>query len=230
MSNSFEKMNSLIGDTTNMSYSEYVGKMAEASIKISKEPDIKEMISLSRVAGLLVYEKFFSNGIDAFSVKRGINFNEIDNLSNAANYILENKNNSEADLKIKVHYNLEVYKVPVLSNESAFDDGVKYKVFRTKKKFNTRNGIKNGIKKLKTTTTNPDYYIMAMEFTLIEKYDNEGNLNKTVRIVVDEEAMLKVFAISYKNGIEKVMDELVKKLNEADLKNEIALLKAKKPA
>ena len=230
MSNSFEKMHDLIGDTTNMSYSDYVGKMLEASIKVSKEPDIKEMISLAKVANLMVYEKFLSNGIDVFSVKRGINFNEIDNLSNAANYILENENNSDADLKTKVHYNLEVYKVPVLSNESAFDNGVKYKVLRTKKKFNTRNGIKNGIKKLKATTTNPDYYIMAMEFTPIEKYDNEGNLNKTVRIVSDQEAMLKAFAISYKNAIEKVMHELVKELNEADLKKEIALLKANKSA
>lgn len=230
MSNSFEKMNSLIGDTTNMSYSEYLGKMLEATIKINKEPDLKEMISLGEVANLLVYEKFLSNGITALSVKRGINFNEIDNLSNAANYILENKNNSEADIKVKVNYDLKVFKVPVLSDESAFDDGVKYKVFKTKKKFNNRNGIKNGIKKLKTTTNNPDYYIMAMEFTPIEKYDNEGNLNKTVRIIVDQEAMLKAFAISYKNGIDKIMDELAEKLNEADLKNEIALLKAKKPA
>ena len=56
----FEKLHSLIGDTTNMSYEEYLGKMFEASIKISsksEEVDLKKLIDMKEVAEQLIIER-----------------------------------------------------------------------------------------------------------------------------------------------------------------------------
>ena len=116
----FEKLHSLIGDTTNMSYEEYLGKMFEASIKISsksEEVDLKKLIDMKEVAEQLIIERVINEGIEmssgrvigGFSIENGISFYEIDSLSNAANYILENENNNGEDLKVGVEYNVRFY-------------------------------------------------------------------------------------------------------------------------
>lgn len=221
MTNSFEKMHDLIGDTTNMSYEEYVEKMFKASIKInnkSEKVDLKELIDMKEVTEQLMIEKTINKSIekatgrkfDGFSIKNGISFNEIDSLSNAANYILENGNNNGEDLKVGVEYNIEFYATATLSSTSAFNDGVGYTKWHAKIKFNSREEIRDNIRFFKTKKLLPDYYFMAMEFTPIEKYDNEGNLNKTVRIISDQEAMLKGFAITNRKLIKYKVVELVK--------------------
>lgn len=217
----FKELRSLIGDTTNMSYEEYVEKMFKASIKInskSEEVDLKELIDMKEVAEQLMIEKAINKSIekatgrkfDGFSIKNGIRFNEIDSLSDAANYILENENNNGEDLKVGVEYNVEFYATAILSSTSAFNDGVGYTKWHAKIKFNSREEIRDNIRFFKTKKLLPDYYFMAMEFTPIEKYDNEGNLNKTVRIISDQEAMIKGFAITNKKFIKYKVVELVK--------------------
>lgn len=221
MSNSFEKMNSLIGDTTNMSYEEYVEKMFKASIKISSKSekiDLKELIDMKEVAEQLMIERAINKSIekatgrkfDGFSIKNELNFNEIDSLSNAANYILENENNNGEDLKVGVEYNVEFYATTILSSASAFNDGVGYTKCHAKMKFNSREEILDNIRFFKTKKLLPDYYFMAIEFIPIDEYDNEGNLNKTVRIVSDQEALLKGFAITNRKLIKYKVVELVK--------------------
>lgn len=221
MTENFEKLHSLIGDTTNMSYEEYVEKMFKASIKInskSGEIDLKKLIDMKEVAEQLMIERTINKSIekatgrkfDGFSIKNGINFNEIDSLSNAANYILENENNNGEDLKVGVEYNIEFYATTTLSSTSAFNDGVGYTKWHAKMKFNSREEIRDNIRFFKTKKLLPDYYFMAMELTPIEKYDNEGNLNKTVRIISDQEAMLKGFAITNRKLIKYKVVELVK--------------------
>lgn len=97
MTENFEKMHDLIGDTTSMSYEEYVEKMFKASIKInskSEKVDLKELIDMKEVAEQLMIEKAINKSIekatgrkfDGFSIKNGINFNEIDSLE----YHIEN--------------------------------------------------------------------------------------------------------------------------------------------
>lgn len=219
MSNSFEKMNSLIGDTTNMSYEE------------SKEVDLKEMIRFVEVENLVLIERAIHEGleekagqeIEDFSVKNGLSIEEITTLSNAVNYVFENANNNGEDLKVGVKYDVMVYTVPVLNHYSAFDDGINISTSKIGIEFDNRKEIQNTIKWFKTTTIKLDYYIMAIEFNPVDKYDNKGNPNKTVRIVVDEEALIKGFAIMYKKDIKKVLDELIEK-------SEKALLKANEPA
>lgn len=221
MTNSFEKMHDLIGDTTNMSYEEYLGKMFEASTKInskSEKVDLKELIDMKEVAEQLTIEGAINKSIekatgrkfDGFSIKNGIRFNEIDSLSNAANYILENENNNGEDLKVGVEYDVEFYATATLSSTSAFNDGVGYTKCHAKMKFNSREEIQDNIRFFKTKTLLPGYYFMAIEFNPVEEYDNEGNLNKTVRIVSDQEAMIKGFAITNKKFIKYKVVELVK--------------------
>ena len=221
MTNSFEKMHDLIGDTTNMSYEEYVEKMFKASIKInskSEKVDLKELIDMKEVAEQLTIEGAINKSIekatgrkfDGFSIKNGISFNEIDSLSSAANYILENENNNGEDLKVGVEYNVEFYATATLSSTSAFNDGVGYTKCHAKMKFNSREEIRDNIRLFKTKRLLPGYYFMAIEFTPIEKYDNKGNLNKTVRIVSDQEAMLKGFAITNRKLIKYKVVELFK--------------------
>lgn len=221
MTNSFEKMHDLIGDTTNMSYSEYVKRMAEASIKIiskSEKVDLKELIDMKEVAEQLMIERAINKSIekatgrkfDGFSIKNELNFNEIDSLSNAANYILENENNNGEDLKVGVEYNIEFYATSVLSSTSAFNDGVGYTKCHAKMKFNSREEIQDNIRFFKTKKLLPDYYFMAIEFNPVDKYDNKGNPNKTVRIVSDQEAMIKGFAITNRKLIKYKVVELVK--------------------
>ena len=221
MSNSFEKMHDLIGDTTNMSYSDYVEKMFKASIKInskSEKVDLKELIDMKEVAEQLTIEGAINKSIekatgrkfDGFSIKDGISFNEIDSLSNAANYILENENNNGEDLKVGVKYNVEFYATTILSSTSAFNDGVGYTKCHAKMKFNSREEIQDNIRFFKTKTILPDYYFMAIEFNPVDEYDNEGNLNKTVRIVSDQEAMIKGFAITNRKLLKYKVVELAK--------------------
>lgn len=221
MTNSFEKMHDLIGDTTNMSYEEYVEKMFKASIKVnskSEKVDLKELIDMKEVAEQLMIEKAINKSIekatsrkfDGFSVKKELNFNEIDSLSNAANYILENENNNGEDLKVGVEYNIEFYATATLSSTSAFNDGVGYIKWHAKIEFNSREEIRDNIRFFKTKKLLPNYYFMAMEFNPVDEYDNKGNLNKTVRIVSDQEAMLKGFAITNRKLIKYKVVELVK--------------------
>lgn len=221
MTNSFEKMHDLIGDTTNMSYEEYVEKMFKASIKInskSEKVDLKELIDMKEVAEQLMIERAINKSIekatgrkfDDFSIKNGLNFNEINSLSNAANYILENENNNGEDLKVGVEYNVEFYATSVLSSTSAFSDGVGYTKCHAKMKFNSREEIQDNIRFFKTKKLLPDYYFMAIEFNPVDKYDNKGNPNKTVRIVSDQEAMIKGFAITNRKLIKYKVVELVK--------------------
>lgn len=221
MTKNFEKLYSLIGDTTNMSYEEYVEKMFKASIKInskSEKVDLKELIDMKEVAEQLTIEGAINKSIekatgrkfDGFSIKNGLRFNEIDSLSNAANYILENENNNGKDLKVGVEYNVEFYATATLSSTSAFNDGVGYTKCHAKMKFNSREEIRDIIRFFKTKKLLPDYYFMAIEFNPVDEYDNEGNLNKTVRIVSDQEAMIKGFAITNKKLLKYKVVELVK--------------------
>ena len=219
----FEKLHSLIGDTTNMSYEEYLGKMFEASIKISsksEEVDLKKLIDMKEVAEQLIIERVINEGIEmssgrvigGFSIENGISFYEIDSLSNAANYILENENNNGEDLKVGVEYNVRFYITSVLSSTSAFNDGFKYFVKRAKMEFSSREEIRDNIRRAKTKRFSPDYYVMAIELIPVDEYDNKGNLNKTVRIVVDQEAMLKAFAITYRRHLKNEVEEFVKEV------------------
>lgn len=205
--------------------------MSNMSYSKSKEADLKEMIRFVEVENLVLIERAIHTGlerkagqeIEDFSVKNGLSIEEITTLSNAVNYVLENANNNGEDLKVGVKYDIMVYTVPVLNHYSAFDDGINVRTCKIGIEFDSRKEIQNTIKWFKTPTIKLDYYILAMEFTPIEKYDNEGNLNKTVRIVSDQEALIKGFAILYKRGIEKNLEELIEK-------SEKALLKANKPA
>ena len=219
----FEKLHSLIGDNTNMSYEEYLGKMFEASIKISsksEEVDLKKLIDMKEVAEQLIIERVINEGIEmssgrvigGFSIENGISFYEIDSLSNAANYILENENNNGEDLKVGVEYNVRFYITSVLSSTSAFNDGFKYFVKRAKMEFSSREEIRDNIRRAKTKRFSPDYYVMAIELIPVDEYDNKGNLNKTVRIVVDQEAMLKAFAITYRRHLKNEVEEFVKEV------------------
>ena len=238
MTNSFEKMHDLIGDTTNMSYEEYVEKMFKASIKInskSEKVDLKELIDMKEVAEQLMIERAINKSIekatgrkfDGFSIKNELNFNEIDSLSNAANYILENGNNNGEDVKVGVKYNVKFYGVPVLNKYSDFNNEVKINTATLEVKFNSKEEIQDSIIECKKINFSSKYYIMAMELTPIEKYDADGNLNKTVRIALDQEAMLKCFAILFKKYIKDNTEEFIEKSVEALLKENKSFYKVK---
>lgn len=229
MSNSFEKMNSLIGDTTNMSYEEYVKRMAEASIKIKNKPgkiDFKEIITIEEVTNLLIIEMSLNKGFEktagrenySFQIKNGLRFNEINSLGNAANYILENGNNNGEDVKVGVKYSTKFYGIPVLNKYSDFNNEVKINTATLEVEFNSKEEIQDNIIECKKINFSSKYYIMAMELTPIEKYDADGNLNKTVRIAVDQEALLKCFAILFKKYVKDNAEEFIEKSAEALLK------------
>lgn len=238
MSNSFEKMNSLIGDTTNMSYEKYVKRMAEASIKIKNKPgkiDFKEVITIEEVTNLLIIEMSLNKGFEktadrenhGIPIKNGLRFNEINSLGNAANYILENGNNNGEDVKVGVEYSTKFYGIPVLNKYSDFNDKVEINTATLEVKFNSREEIQDNIIECKKINFSSKYYFMAMELTPIEKYDADGNLNKTVRIALDQEALLKCFAILFKKYIKDNAEEFIEKSVEALLKENKSFYKVK---